>query len=94
MVLISSLLVFGGAVIILAGLVCLARPIAAIGLGNRKRAAVAALAGFYLASGGIALGNPVCDRKIPCNPCSANRLPPISEAAGCLPPPLPRGISG
>jgi len=90
---ISSLLVFSGAVVVLVGLVCLVRPIAAIGLGNRKRAAVAALAGFCFAYGGIALGNSVCDPKIPCNRCSANRLPPISAAQACVQPPLPRDIS-
>jgi hypothetical protein len=70
-----------GAAAVLLGLITMVRPIAAIGLRNRKRAVLAALAGLCLTVGGNALLNHVCDPTIPCNRCSANRLPPLVTAA-------------
>ena len=64
----------------------MARPIAAIGLGNRKRAGLVALAGLCLAYGGVALLNHYCDPTIPCNRCSANRLPLITPVHACMRP--------
>ena len=70
-----------GTAAVLLGLITMVRPIARIGLGNRGRAALAALAGLCLAVGGNALLNHTCDPTIPCNRCSANRLPPLVTAA-------------
>jgi hypothetical protein len=72
---------------VLLGLITTVRPIAAIGLRNRKRAVLAALAGVCLTVGGDALLNHVCDPTIPCNRRSANRLPPlVTPAHACVPP--------
>jgi hypothetical protein len=62
---------------VLVGLIAIVWPIAAIGLGNRKWAALAAFAGLCPAVGGNALLNHYCDPTIPCNRRSANRLPPL-----------------
>jgi hypothetical protein len=75
-----------GAAAVLLGLITMVRPIAAIGLRNRRRAVLAALAGLCLAVGGNALLNHFCDPTIPCNRCSANRLPPITAAHACARP--------
>lgn len=57
-----------------------------IGLGNRKRAGLAALAGLCLVYGGVALLNHYCDPTIPCNRCSANWLPLITPVHACMRP--------
>jgi len=82
-----------GAAAVLAGLITMVRPIAAIGLRNRKRAVLAALAGLSLAVGGNALLNHTCDPTIPCNRCSANRLPPlVTPAHACVRPATAREV--
>jgi hypothetical protein len=86
MIFIARALMIGGALAFLVGLVTTAWPIAAIGLGKRTRAAVAALAGLCLIYGGVALLNHYCDPKIPCNRCSANRLPLVTPAHACVRP--------
>jgi hypothetical protein len=83
---IARALMIGGAAAVLIGMVTMARPIAAIGLGNRKRAGLAALAGLGLTCGGIALLTHYCDPTIPCNRCSANRLPLVTAAHACVRP--------
>jgi hypothetical protein len=76
-----------GAAAVLLGLITMVRPIAAIGLGSRRRAALAAVAGLCLAIGGNALLDHYCDPTIPCNRCSANRLPPlVTPAHACVRP--------
>ncbi len=83
-----------GAAAVLLGLITMVRPIAAIGFGNRKRPALAALAGLCLAIGGNALLNHYCDPTIPCNRCSANRLPPLVTAADACVRPATAGDVG
>jgi hypothetical protein len=76
-----------GAAAALLGLIAMVRPVAAIGLGSRRRAVLAAFAGLCLAVGGNALLNHYCDPTIPCNRCSANRLPPlVTPAHACVRP--------
>jgi hypothetical protein len=82
-----------GAATVLLGLITMVRPIAAIGLRNRRRAVLAALAGVCLTVGGDALLNHTCDPTIPCNRCSANRLPPLVTAAhACMRPATARDV--
>jgi hypothetical protein len=84
---IAHTLTIAGAVVVLAGLVTMARPIAAIGLGNRTRAGLVLLVGLCIGGGGMALLNRYCDPTIPCNRCSANRLPPlVTPAHACVRP--------
>jgi len=76
-----------GTATVLLGLITMVRPIARIGLGSRRRAVLVALAGLCLAIGGNALLNHYCDPTIPCNRCSANRLPPlVTPARACVRP--------
>jgi hypothetical protein len=86
LIVIARGLMIAGAAAVLIGLITMAWPIAAIGLGNRKRAGLAALAGLCLAYGGNALLNHYCDPTIPCNRCSANRLPLVTAAHACVRP--------
>ena len=86
LIVIARALTIAGAVAVLIGLIAMARPIAAIGLGNRKRAGLAALAGLCVAYGGVVLLNHYCDPTIPCSRCSANRLPLITAAHACVRP--------
>jgi hypothetical protein len=83
---IAHALTIAGAIVLLIGLLAIVRPVAAIGLRNRTRASVAALAGLCMAYSGIALLNSVCDPTIPCNRCAANRLPLVTAAHACLRP--------
>jgi uncharacterized membrane protein len=83
---VAHALTIAGAIVLLAGLITMARPIAAIGLGNRTRAGLVMVAGLCIAFGGVALLNHICDPTIPCNRCSANRLQLITPAHACLPP--------
>lgn len=88
---IAHTLTIAGAVVVLAGLITMARPIATIGLGNRTRAGLVVLVGLCVGGGGIALLNHVCDPTIPCNRCSANRLPPlVTPAHACVRPAIAR----
>jgi hypothetical protein len=86
LIVIARALMIGGTAAVLIGLITMVRPIATIGLGNRKRAGLAALAGLCLASGGVALLNHYCDPTIPCNRCSANQLPLVTAAHACVRP--------
>jgi hypothetical protein len=87
LILVARAVMLVGAAAVLIGLIAMVRPIAAIGLGRRKRAALAALAGLCLAVGGNALLSHACDPTIPCNRCSANRLPPlVTPAHACVRP--------
>jgi hypothetical protein len=84
---IAHTLMIAGAVVVVAGLVTMARPSATIGLGNRRRGGLVVLVGLCIGGGGMALLNHVCDPTIPCNRCSANRLPPlITPAHACVRP--------
>jgi hypothetical protein len=83
---VAHALTIAGAIVLLAGLITMARPIAAIGLGNRTRAGLVMVAGLCIAFGGVALLNHICDPTIPCNRCSANRVPLITHAHACLNP--------
>jgi hypothetical protein len=86
LIVIARAVMIAGAAAVLIGLIAMVRPIAAIGLGKRKRAALAAFAGLCLAVGGNALLNHYCDPTIPCNRCSANRLPLVTPAHACIRP--------
>jgi hypothetical protein len=92
LIVIARALMIAGAAAVLVGLITMARPVAAIGLGNRKRAGLAALAGLCLAYGGVALLNHYCDPTIPCNRCSANRLPLVTAAHACVRPVTARDV--
>jgi hypothetical protein len=92
LIVIARALMIAGAAAVLLGLATTAWPIAAIGLGNRKRAGLAALAGLCLAYGGVALLNHYCDPTIPCNRCSANRLPLVTAAHACVRPVTARDV--
>jgi hypothetical protein len=86
LIVVARAVMIAGAAAVLIGLIAIVWPIAAIGLGNRKRAGLAALAGLCAAFGGVALLNYSCDPTIPCNRCSANRLPLITAARSCMRP--------
>jgi hypothetical protein len=79
-------LTIAGSIVLLAGLLTIARPIAAIGLGKRTRAGVVMIVGLCMAFSGVALLHHVCDPRIPCNRCSANALPLITPAHACFKP--------
>jgi uncharacterized membrane protein len=83
---VAHALTIAGSIVLLAGLLTMARPIAAIGLGDRKHAGLVMLAGLCIAFGGVALLTHVCDPRIPCNRCSAKALPLITPAHACLKP--------
>jgi uncharacterized membrane protein len=83
---VAHTLTIAGAVVLVVGLLTMAWPISAIGLGKRRRGGLVMLAGLCIAFGGVALLHHVCDPTIPCNRCSANRLQLITPAHACLKP--------
>jgi hypothetical protein len=86
LIVVANMLIFGGAVIVLGGVVTMSWPRPSISWNARKRAALGALMGLCIVYAGNALHDYGCDPKIPCNRCSANRLPPVSGAHACVRP--------
>lgn len=91
LIVVARAVMMAGAAAALIGLIAIVRPIAAIGLGKRARAGLVAVAGLASAYAGNALLTHYCDPTIPCNRCSANRLPPlVTPAHACVRPAMAR----
>ena len=61
---VAHTLTIAGAVVLVVGLLTMAWPISAIGLGKRRRGGLVMLAGLCIAFGGVALLHHVCDPTI------------------------------
>jgi hypothetical protein len=86
LIVVANALMIGGAVIVFGCVVTMAWPRPSLRWSIRKRAALWMLAGLCVIYAGSALHNHRCDPKIPCNRCSANRLPLFSAAHACVRP--------